>query len=81
MGENIEIFNNGVSTGTIVPVSNKIQIKSAIDFAINQAQHYNRFIRLRGYRLKDGETALGYGGSKEAQRARWRLADDLIKFI
>lgn len=79
--EYVEIFKNGFSSGIALPVSNKIQLKSIADFSIQQCRHYGKFIRVRGYILKDGEAVLRIGATKEENRARWRLAKDIIELI
>lgn len=79
--EYVEIFKNGLSSGIALPVSNKIQLKSIADFSIQQCAHYGKFIRVRGYILKDNEGVLPFTASKEENRARWCLAKDIIELI
>ncbi len=79
--EYVEIFKNGISSGIVLPLSNKVQLKSIADFSIQQSAHYGKFIRVRCYVLRDSEAALSVTATREENRARWRLAKDIITFI
>lgn len=79
--EYVEIFKNGISRGIVVPISNKNQPKSIVDFSIQQCAHYGKIVRVRGYVLKDGEAVLPVTATREQNRARWCLAKDIIEFI
>lgn len=79
--EYVEIFKNGISSGIVIPLSNKIQLKSIVDFSIQQCAHYGKIIRVHGYVLKDDDAALPVTATREQNHARWRLAKDIIEFI
>ncbi len=81
---NIEIFKDGHSTGTIMPASNKVMLKTIIDFNQQQATHYEQKLpSLRGYILEPGVASLGgFNVSQTEERLlRWKCSRPLKEFL